>query len=101
MFVYPTSLQWIFELDFSTSQVNMSIAILPMSSEFHCRFIYLSDLMRFLTEDQAVKTMSLLAGTPADEKVSKGALKTWVVRTNNFKLILYNFYKTLSSCSEN
>ncbi|KAL4569664.1 hypothetical protein LXL04_025306 [Taraxacum kok-saghyz] len=43
------------------------------------KFIYLSDLMRFLTEDQAVKTMSLLAGTPADEKVSKGALKTWVV----------------------
>ncbi|KAD7478899.1 hypothetical protein R6Q59_005288 [Mikania micrantha] len=43
------------------------------------KFIYLNDLMRFLREDQAVKTMSLLVGTPGDEKVSKAALKTWVV----------------------
>ncbi|KVH88002.1 Like-Sm (LSM) domain-containing protein [Cynara cardunculus var. scolymus] len=43
------------------------------------KFIYLSDLMRFLREDQAVKTMALLVGTPGDEKISKGALKTWVV----------------------
>ncbi|KAJ9549204.1 hypothetical protein OSB04_021747 [Centaurea solstitialis] len=42
------------------------------------RFIYLSDLMRFLREDQALKTMSLFVGTPGDDKVSKGALKTWV-----------------------
>ncbi|KAI3824852.1 hypothetical protein L1987_06323 [Smallanthus sonchifolius] len=43
------------------------------------KFIYLNDLMRFLREDQAVKTMSLLVGSPGDEKVSKTALKTWVV----------------------
>ncbi|KAF5764355.1 putative mechanosensitive ion channel MscS, LSM domain superfamily [Helianthus annuus] len=43
------------------------------------KFIYLQDLMRFLREDQAVKTMSLLEGSPGDEKISKGALKTWVV----------------------
>ncbi|CAH1414355.1 unnamed protein product [Lactuca virosa] len=43
------------------------------------KFIYLNDLTRFLRDDQAVKTMSLLVGTPGDEKVSKGALKTWVV----------------------
>ncbi|PWA84347.1 mechanosensitive channel of small conductance-like 6 [Artemisia annua] len=43
------------------------------------KHIYLHDLMRFLREDQAVKTMSLLAGTPGDEKASKGALKAWVV----------------------
>lgn len=45
-----------------------------------CRYIYLIDLMRFLRQDQALKTMSLLVGSPGDEKVSKGALKTWVVR---------------------
>ncbi|GJW75071.1 mechanosensitive ion channel protein 6-like protein [Tanacetum coccineum] len=43
------------------------------------KHIYLHDLMRFLREDQAVKTMSLLAGTPGGEKASKGALKAWVV----------------------
>ncbi|KAI7740275.1 hypothetical protein M8C21_001365, partial [Ambrosia artemisiifolia] len=43
------------------------------------KFIHLSDLMRFLREDQALKTMSLLEGSPGDEKVSKGALKAWVV----------------------
>lgn len=47
-----------------------------------CRHIYLNDLMRFLREDQAVKTMSLLVGSPGDEKVSKGALKAWVVRSS-------------------
>ncbi|XP_076942182.1 mechanosensitive ion channel protein 8-like [Bidens hawaiensis] len=43
------------------------------------KFIYLHDLMRFLREDQAVKTMALLVGTPGDERVSKAALKIWVV----------------------
>ncbi|KAK1422995.1 hypothetical protein QVD17_18288 [Tagetes erecta] len=43
------------------------------------KHIYLIDLMRFLREEQAHKTMSLLVGSPGDEKVSKGALKAWVV----------------------
>ncbi|KAI3804047.1 hypothetical protein L1987_32215 [Smallanthus sonchifolius] len=43
------------------------------------KFIYLDDLMRFLREDEAVKTMSLLVASPEDEKVGKNALKNWVV----------------------
>ncbi|XP_076901451.1 mechanosensitive ion channel protein 8-like [Bidens hawaiensis] len=43
------------------------------------RFIYLEDLMRFLREDEAIKTMSLLVASPEDEKVGKTALKNWVV----------------------
>ncbi|KAL8188684.1 hypothetical protein R6Q57_029704 [Mikania cordata] len=43
------------------------------------KFIYLDDLMRFLREDEAVKTMSLLVASPEDERIGKNALKNWVV----------------------
>ncbi|KAK9070855.1 hypothetical protein SSX86_009423 [Deinandra increscens subsp. villosa] len=43
------------------------------------KFIYMDDLMRFLREDEAAKTMSLLVASPEDERVGKNALKNWVV----------------------
>ncbi|KAI3718257.1 hypothetical protein L6452_19120 [Arctium lappa] len=43
------------------------------------KYIYLDDLMRFLREDEAVKTMSLLAASHEDDRVGKRALKNWVV----------------------
>ncbi|KAK1419358.1 hypothetical protein QVD17_28524 [Tagetes erecta] len=43
------------------------------------KYIYLDDLMRFLREDEAVKTLSLLVASPEDERVGKHALKNWVV----------------------
>ncbi|KAJ9560630.1 hypothetical protein OSB04_005790 [Centaurea solstitialis] len=42
------------------------------------KYIYLDDLMRFLREDEAVKTMSLLVGSD-EERIGKRALKNWVV----------------------
>ncbi|ONK72821.1 uncharacterized protein A4U43_C04F23580 [Asparagus officinalis] len=41
------------------------------------KYIYLVDLMRFMREDEARKTMSLFEG--ADERVSRRCLKNWVV----------------------
>lgn len=35
--------------------------------------------MRFLREDEAIKTLSLLVASPEDERVGKRALKNWVV----------------------
>ncbi|KAI3499292.1 hypothetical protein L1887_35087 [Cichorium endivia] len=43
------------------------------------KYIYLEDLMRFLREDEAIKTMSLLVASPEDDRVGKRALKNWVV----------------------
>ncbi|PSS31561.1 Mechanosensitive ion channel protein [Actinidia chinensis var. chinensis] len=43
------------------------------------KFIYLDDIMRFMQEDEALKTMSLLEGSPESEKINKSALKNWVV----------------------
>ncbi|KAL7607014.1 mechanosensitive ion channel protein 6 [Lactuca sativa] len=43
------------------------------------KYIYLEDLMRFLREDEAIKTMSLLVASPEEERVGKRALKNWVV----------------------
>ncbi|XP_021753007.1 mechanosensitive ion channel protein 6-like [Chenopodium quinoa] len=43
------------------------------------RYIYLSDLMRFMQEDEAYKTMSLFEGASEAGRISKSALKNWVV----------------------
>ncbi|CAI9765430.1 unnamed protein product [Fraxinus pennsylvanica] len=43
------------------------------------KFIYLEDLMRFLPEEEALKTMNLVEGSPESVKISKGCLKNWVV----------------------
>ncbi|KAM2276637.1 hypothetical protein ACFXTI_035041 [Malus domestica] len=43
------------------------------------KFIYLEDLMRFMEEDEAVKTMSLFEGASEHKRISKSALKNWVV----------------------
>ncbi|XP_028797637.1 mechanosensitive ion channel protein 6-like [Neltuma alba] len=44
-----------------------------------CRFIYLEDLMRFMREDEAEKTMDLFEGASESGKISKSSLKNWVV----------------------
>ncbi|XP_054778488.1 mechanosensitive ion channel protein 6-like [Prosopis cineraria] len=44
-----------------------------------CRFILLEDLMRFMQEDEAEKTMDLFEGASESGKISKSALKNWVV----------------------
>ncbi|KAI8027909.1 Mechanosensitive ion channel protein 8 [Camellia lanceoleosa] len=43
------------------------------------KFIYLEDLQRFMLEDKALKTMSLLGGSSESEIISKASLKNWVM----------------------
>ncbi|KAJ8755702.1 hypothetical protein K2173_022682 [Erythroxylum novogranatense] len=43
------------------------------------RFIYLEDIMRFMPEDEALKTMSLFEDASESKKISKSCLKNWVV----------------------
>ncbi|KAI8027905.1 Mechanosensitive ion channel protein 8 [Camellia lanceoleosa] len=43
------------------------------------KFIYLEDVLRIMLEDEALKTMSLLGGSPESEKISQSSLKNWVV----------------------
>ncbi|KAE9609497.1 hypothetical protein Lal_00020250 [Lupinus albus] len=43
------------------------------------RYIYLEDLMHFMLEDEAIKTMNLFEGASETSKISKSALKNWVV----------------------
>jgi len=35
--------------------------------------------MRFLREDEAMKTMGLFEGAPENKRISKSALKNWLV----------------------
>ncbi|KAI3770018.1 hypothetical protein L6452_01138 [Arctium lappa] len=67
------------EIEAKRAAHKIFLNVARAGSKYVLYFIYLNDLMRFLREDQTVKTMALLVGTPGDEKVSKGALKTWVV----------------------
>ncbi|CDY54426.1 BnaCnng26940D [Brassica napus] len=43
------------------------------------KHIYIDDLIRFLREDEAMKTMSLFEGAPETRRISKSALKNWLV----------------------
>ncbi|XP_049390473.1 mechanosensitive ion channel protein 8-like [Solanum stenotomum] len=43
------------------------------------KFIYLEDIMRFMREDEALKTMQLFEGGTEAKGISKRALKNWVV----------------------
>ncbi|KAL6965145.1 hypothetical protein U1Q18_036199 [Sarracenia purpurea var. burkii] len=43
------------------------------------KFIFLEDILRFMQDEEALKTMSLLGGSSESEKISKSTLKNWVV----------------------
>ncbi|XP_043708605.1 mechanosensitive ion channel protein 6-like [Telopea speciosissima] len=43
------------------------------------KYIYLQDFMRFMREDEALKTMSLFEGANDTKRISRFSLKNWVV----------------------
>ncbi|KAL2928417.1 Mechanosensitive ion channel protein 8, partial [Bienertia sinuspersici] len=43
------------------------------------RYIYLDDIMRFMPEDEAFKTMNLFEGANESDRINKKSLKNWVV----------------------
>ncbi|XP_073292804.1 mechanosensitive ion channel protein 6-like [Primulina huaijiensis] len=43
------------------------------------KFVYLNDLMRFMREEEALKTLNVVEGSTESEKISKASLKNWVV----------------------
>ncbi|MQM18355.1 hypothetical protein Taro_051344, partial [Colocasia esculenta] len=43
------------------------------------KYMYLMDLMRFMPEDEALKTIGLFEGAQESKRVSKCSLKNWVV----------------------
>ncbi|TVU12536.1 hypothetical protein EJB05_46187, partial [Eragrostis curvula] len=43
------------------------------------KYIYLSNLMRFMSQDEAIKAMDLFEGAQEHKRVSKRSLKSWVV----------------------
>ncbi|XP_010417464.1 PREDICTED: mechanosensitive ion channel protein 6 [Camelina sativa] len=43
------------------------------------KFIYVNDIMRFLPDNEALKTLSLFEGATETNRISKSSLKNWVV----------------------
>ncbi|KAL6011814.1 hypothetical protein ACLOJK_002280 [Asimina triloba] len=71
-----------------------------------CKHIYLLDLMRFMKQDEALKTMGLFEGAKERQKVGKTALKNWVACGCWFKTgsmvhisVLTNFQATDAKAS--
>lgn len=64
------------------------------------RYIYLDDLLRFMREEEALKTMSLFEGAAETDKISKSALKNWVVSKfyKSFLIILVSLNSNASIC---
>lgn len=45
----------------------------------------MDDLRRFMREDETLKTVNLFEGASETGKISKAALKNWVVRIKYFR----------------
>ncbi|XP_057490031.1 mechanosensitive ion channel protein 6-like [Actinidia eriantha] len=52
------------------------------------KYIHIEDLMRFLREDEALKTMRLFEGAREGKGISKRALKNWVVNAIRERRVL-------------
>jgi hypothetical protein len=64
-----------------------------------CRYIYLSDLIRFMRQEEAVKAMNLFEGAQEHNRVSKRSLKNWVVMILSLHFIVWpHGVITISSC---
>ncbi|XP_072955500.1 mechanosensitive ion channel protein 6-like [Typha angustifolia] len=48
-------------------------------AKHNAKYIYLPDLLRFMRQEEALKTMSLFEGAQEKNRVSKKSLKNWVV----------------------
>jgi hypothetical protein len=48
--------------------------------------------MRFLREDEALKTLSLFEGASETRKISKSSLKNWVVRIGQQMVFIFYFF---------
>ncbi|KAG2703083.1 hypothetical protein I3760_06G121000 [Carya illinoinensis] len=53
--------------------------IFQIVAKHGAKYIYLEDLMRFLREDEALKTMGLFEGAHETRRISKSSLMNWVV----------------------
>ncbi|KAK9135796.1 hypothetical protein Syun_015126 [Stephania yunnanensis] len=51
------------------------------------KYIFMEDIMRFMTEDEAGKAMSLFEGAIETKKVSKAALKNWVMVVEEMNIL--------------
>lgn len=60
--------------------------------EIH-RYIYLSDLMRFMRQEEAAKAMNLFEGAQEQSRVSKRSLKNWVVMILSLHSTVWSYNK--------
>ncbi|XP_021736576.1 mechanosensitive ion channel protein 6-like [Chenopodium quinoa] len=72
--------------DESTTRIRSEAEAKAAAKKIFCnvakpfsRYIYLDDLMRFMREDEAERTLSLFEGGIDDERISKKSMKNWVV----------------------
>jgi len=79
--VVPSLMHTIFFIILTFLVYRIVFSVFSLLSLF-CRYIYPDDLMRFMQEDEAAKTMNLFEGASDSGRISKASLKNWVVRIN-------------------
>ncbi|XP_021288624.1 mechanosensitive ion channel protein 6 isoform X2 [Herrania umbratica] len=57
------------------------------------KYIYLEDIERFLQEEEAFKTMSLFEGASESRRISKKALKNWVMVVEEMNILTTVFLR--------
>ncbi|GER42369.1 mechanosensitive ion channel family protein [Striga asiatica] len=63
------------------SRMEGNTSVTHDDADYPIWFIHLEDLMRFVKEEEAVKTLNIVEGSIEGEKISKASLKNWVVNT--------------------
>ncbi|OIV91266.1 hypothetical protein TanjilG_30488 [Lupinus angustifolius] len=58
-----------------------------------CRYIRVDDLMHFMREDEAEKTLSMFEGASDSGKISKSALKNWVMVVEEMNILTTIFLR--------
>ncbi|GAB4838583.1 Mechanosensitive ion channel protein 6 [Ancistrocladus abbreviatus] len=75
---WPVALWKLLDDDNQTLALEL-VTALVISAVVNIQYIYVDDLMRFMQEDEAQKTMSLFEGASESGRISRSSLKNWVV----------------------
>ncbi|KAF3443612.1 hypothetical protein FNV43_RR13300 [Rhamnella rubrinervis] len=65
--------------DEKATEIRSEVQAKAAAKRYFRMHIYLQDLMRFMRDDEALKTMTLFEGASESRKISKASLKNWVV----------------------
>lgn len=68
---------------------NDAVMLITLWHESPIRYIYLTDLMRFMGRDEAIKALQVFGAGSEGEGINKASLTNWLVMGVEFLLLLH------------